>query len=67
MSYLWLGKKYNDLLRKNANIRGKRSKSGCKEDILTVLGEKISFMKKWGGGAKKSYFGKYTPLVVFEL
>ena len=34
---------------------------GKKGEIFTVLGGKISFLKK-GGGAKISYFGQiYTP------
>ena len=43
------GKKYNVLLRQNANIRGERWKKGGKEEIFTVFGEKIAFWKKGGG------------------
>ena len=39
--------KYDDILRKNANIRGKRRKKG---EIFTLLGgEKNIFMEKEGG------------------
>ena len=37
------GKKYDDLLRKNANERDKRWQKEGKEEIFTVLGGKISF------------------------
>ena len=40
----WLGKKYDDLLRKNANIRGKRWKNGKKWKIFT--GKKYHFGKR---------------------
>ena len=46
----WLGKIYDDFLRKNANIRGKRWKNGRKGEIFTVLGRKnVNFEKRgWG-------------------
>ena len=59
MSYWLLGGKY-DLLRKNANIKGKRCKNGGRGKLSLYLGEKISFWKKVCG-AKLSYFGEiYT-------
>ena len=47
----WLGGKYEDFLRKNANIRGKRWKKGenRKFSVYILGGEKISFRKKGGG------------------
>ena len=58
-----LGKKYDDLLRENAQIRGKRWKNGGKEEIFTVLREKRSFWKSWGGGGGKNinYLGNIHP------
>ena len=38
--------KYDDFLRKNAIIRGKRWIKGGKEEIFTVLGEKYNFGKR---------------------
>ena len=60
----WLGKKYNDLLRKDANTyTGEEVKKAEKGEILNVLGgKKYHILKKVGGGAKISYFGQiYTP------
>ena len=53
----WLGKKYNDLFWKSANIRGKRGKKWEKEDISLYIGEKTQFLEI-GGGAKISSFGQ---------
>ena len=55
-------KKCDDILRKNANIRGKRWKSGEEGENFYVLGEKYHFGKK-GRGQKYHILGKYTPLV----
>ena len=57
----WMaGKKYDDLLGKKANIRGKRWTKEEKGQIFTLFLGKISFLR--GGGAKISYFGQiYTP------
>ena len=52
-----LGEIYDDLSIKNAKMRGKRWKKGGKEEIFTVLGGKISFLKK-GVVAKISIFWK---------
>ena len=43
------GKKYDNLLRKNANIRGKRWKKEGKEEIFTVLWGKKIILEKGGG------------------
>ena len=57
----WLGKKFDDMLRKIQNIRGKMVKNGRKGKFFTVPGKKISFWKK-GGGAKISYCWQvYSP------
>ena len=45
----WLGKKYDYLLRKNANIRGKRWKNGKKVKFSLYLGGKNHFEKRWWG------------------
>ena len=42
-----MGKKYDNLLRKNADLREKRWKNGEKEDIFTV--KNIIFGKRGGG------------------
>ena len=39
---LWLGKKYDYLLRKSANIRGKRWKNGKKMDFSVPSGKNIT-------------------------
>ena len=39
MKYWLAGEKYDDLLRKNANMRGKRLKNGGKAEIFTVHGD----------------------------
>ena len=47
MSYCgWLGEKYDDSLRKNSNIEGKRWKKWGKDEIFTVLGggEDINYL-----------------------
>ena len=50
---------FDDLLRKNANVSGKRWKEGGKEETFT--GGKNIILEK-GDGAQISYFGKiYTP------
>ena len=47
MSYRLVGKKYDDLLRKYANISGKRWKKGGKGRFFTVLGgKKYNFGKR---------------------
>ena len=61
MKYWLDGEKYKDLIRKNANIRGKWWKNGGKVEIFTVPGEKILFLKK-GVGQKFPILGKYTPM-----
>ena len=49
MSYCgWLGEKYDDSIRKNANIEGKRWKKWGKEEIFTVLGGKNISLGKRG-------------------
>ena len=45
----WLGKKYDNLLRRNANIRGKTCEKGWKEEIFTVPGGKKYNIGKVGG------------------
>ena len=59
----WLGKKYDDLLRKNANLREKRWKNG-KFSLYQV--EKYNFWKKRGGGGQKyNNLGKlYNPVTI---
>ena len=49
-----LGKKYDDFLRKNTNIRGKRCKNGGNEEIFCTLGNNMIFEK--GGGQKYQLF-----------
>ena len=58
----WLGKKYGDLLRKCANIRGKRSKNREKGGNFTVLGVKYHFGKR-GRGKIITLWALYTPYV----
>ena len=67
MKYWLAGEKYDDLLRKNANVRGKRWKNRGKGEIFTVLGGKIYFLKKRGGGQKYPILGKYTPLYLYHI
>ena len=54
MSYWLVGelKKYDDLLRKNANIWGKRWKKGGKEEKLHCTWVKNIILEKKGGGCK---------------
>ena len=56
-----MGKKYEDLLRKNENIRGKRWKKGEKEEIFTVLWGKTYHFGKGRGGKNINYLDN-TPL-----
>ena len=66
MSIGWLGKKYDDLQRKNANIRGKRSKQGEEGQILTVLvGEKCHFGNRGGGGQNINCLDIIHPCMAF--
>ena len=62
MCYGWLGKKYEDLSRKNANIKGKRWKKGGKFSLY--LWKKISFWKKGGGAKILSYLDIIHPCKV---
>ena len=55
-----MGKKNDDLLRINANLRGKRWK-GVKEEIFSVL------WGKSGGGGKISNIWIITPLPVMVV
>ena len=58
----WLGKKYDDLLSKKANIIGKGAEKLKIGEIFTVLGGKNMFLEKGGGVAKISHFCEiYTP------
>ena len=50
-----MGENYDKILRKNANIRGKRWKKGVKEEIFTVFVEKNITLEK-EGGAKYQLF-----------
>ena len=59
------GKKYEDLVRKNANKRGKRWKKGEMRKLFTVLGEKILFLIK-GGGEISIIWIIYTPETIFS-
>ena len=56
----WLGKKYDDLLRKNVNIRGKRWENRKKGKIFTVLGGKSIIFGK-GGGKNINYLDNIHP------
>ena len=57
----WLGKKYDDLKRKNVNLKGKWWKNGGKGEIFIVLGGKNIILKK-RVEAKISPFGEiYAP------
>ena len=56
-----MGKKYDDLLRKNANIRGKRWTKDGKKEISTETRGKNFFLEK-REGQKYHILGKYTPL-----
>ena len=59
----WLGKKYDDLLGKKANIRGKKVKKNWKKGKFSLyLGKKYDFRKRRGGGQKYPIFGKYITL-----
>ena len=65
MSHRLLGKKYDDLLRKSANIRRKRRKNG---EIFTVPRGKNMIFGKAGGGAKISIIWIiYTPVYMFDI
>ena len=57
----WFGKKYDDLLLKNANMRGKRWKKK-KRKFSLYFGAKISF---WGG-RNILIWGIYTSLPGFQ-
>ena len=59
----WFWGKYDDLSRKNANIRGKRWKKGEKEEIFTALwGKNIILEKKGGPGGKNiNYLDNIDP------
>ena len=62
MSYWLVGKKYDDLLKKKRKyIRVKKWKNAEKEEIFTVLGEKISFWRKRGGGKNIKYLDNIHP------
>ena len=56
-----MGKKYDDLLRKNVNIRGKRCKKGGNEEIFTVLQGKNIILGKRGGGKNIIYLDNIHP------
>ena len=52
----------DDVLRKNANVRGKKSKRGEKRKLFIVLGRKNMNLEKRGGGANISTILLiYTP------
>ena len=53
----WLGKKYDNLLRKNANIRGKRGNFHC------IFGVKYHF-GKGGGGKNINYLDNMHPCFI---
>ena len=59
-------KNYDDLLRKNANIRGRMWKNGGKEEIFIVPGWKISFWKR-GGGNNINYFDNIHPCICINV
>ena len=60
LSIGWLGENYDNLLSKNANIRGKGGKTGKQGKFSPNLGKNIIFEK----GVRQKYpiLGKYTPL-----
>ena len=47
-SICWFGKKYDDLLRINVNIRGRGEKKQLKGEIFTVLWGKNNVLEKKG-------------------
>ena len=55
------GKKYDNLLRKNMNVRGKRWKKGVKSEFFNVLGRKNIILEKGGGGKISINWTIYTP------
>ena len=59
MRFWLVGKKCDDLLKKNTNLRERRWTNGEKEEIFTVPMEKNIIFGKKGGGAIISYLG--TP------
>ena len=52
-----MGKKYEDLLRKTPNIRGKGWKKGGKEEIFNVIWGKTYHFGKRERGQKYQLFG----------
>ena len=64
-----LGGKYDNLLRKNANIRGKRwKKSGKRVNFYCTWGKKYDFWEKKGGEAKISIILTiYTPVYFHNI
>ena len=58
MKYWCMGKKYDDLLRRDANIRGKSWKNGKKGNFHFTLGKQYNFKK---GEQKYPILGKYKP------
>ena len=56
MGYWLVGKKHDDLLRKNAIIGGKRWKNREKEEIFNVIWGKMSILEEWGRGQKYQLF-----------
>ena len=57
----WFGEKYDELLRKNANIRGRMCKKEEKRKSLLYLGENMIFEKEGGGGKNINYLGIIHP------
>ena len=62
----WLGKKYDDLLYKKANIMGKGIEKREKGENFTVLGEKNMILEKRGGGKNIQFLGNIYPCNMFQ-
>ena len=61
MSYCLVGEKYDDLLRKNANIRGKRwKKKGKRGNFHCTWGKKYHYGKR-GEGKNINYLDNIHP------
>ena len=59
-----MGKKYDDLLRKNANIGGKRWKTGKKGKSSLYVGEKNIIFDKRGGGKNIFFWANIHPCML---
>ena len=64
MIYWLVWEKYDDLLRKNPNIRGRLWKKGEKRKFSVYLGKKYHFGKR-GGGISIIWI-IYTPALKFQ-